>query len=97
MNVGYEHVQTQTQQFMKDMRFDMPGLHREFLKYLETNTSVRSCIQQWCYADDVHEVADSVDAMDIPIDIHNNNTFSSSSAYHLDDSTTLGQISHHGT
>ena len=47
LGVGHERVQTA--QFMKDMRFYMPGLHREFLRFIETNCSVRSFVEEWCY------------------------------------------------
>ena len=47
LGVGHERVQTA--QFMRDMRFYMPGLHREFLSFIETSCSVRSFIEEWCY------------------------------------------------
>ena len=47
LGVGHERVQTA--QFMRDMRFYMPGLHREFLRFVETNCSVRAFVEEWCY------------------------------------------------
>ena len=47
LGVGHERVQTA--QFMRDMRFYMPGLHREFLRFIETSCSVRAFVEEWCY------------------------------------------------
>ena len=47
LGVGHERVQTA--QFMRDMRFYMPGLHREFLRFVETSCSVRAFVEEWCY------------------------------------------------
>ena len=47
--LGVAHERVQTAQFMRDMRFYMPGLHREFLRFIETSCSVRAFVEEWCY------------------------------------------------
>ena len=42
--LSVQHEREQTRQFMRDMRFYMPGLHRHFLNFIDTNISVRQAI-----------------------------------------------------
>ena len=47
--LSVQHEREQTRQFMRDMRFYMPGLHRHFLNHVEHNISVRQVIAEHCY------------------------------------------------
>ena len=47
--LSVQHEREQTRQFMRDMRFYMPGLHRHFLSYIDTNISVRQAVAEHCY------------------------------------------------
>ena len=77
LGVGHERVQTA--QFMRDMRFYMPGLHREFLRFVETSCSVRSFVEEWCYGSSGGAVGNGHAGSNGHANGHNNNSSSSSS------------------
>ena len=49
--LSVSHEREQTRQFMRDMRFYMPGLHRHFLQFVEQHVSVRDQVARHCYGE----------------------------------------------